>query len=47
MQVLEVKLVEASSKSVMSIQMLLHKGIQTLTELDVLYTKADTKKKRR
>jgi site-specific DNA recombinase len=46
MQALEVKLVEASSKSVMSIQMLLHKGIQTLTELDVLYTKADTKKKR-
>ena len=39
-------MVEASSKSVMNIEMLLHKGIQTLTELDVLYTNADTKKKR-
>lgn len=46
MQVLESKLLEASSKSVSSIEMLINKSIQTLAGLENLYVQSDTEKRR-
>jgi site-specific DNA recombinase len=46
LQVLEVKLVDASEKTVYNIESLIRKAIDSLTSLDELYIKADVKKKR-